>query len=360
MISSGCCCSIVPIGGRRVSRPTFQISTGLVRLVAGLAVLAATLAPSPAAAQGWAEKMFDEQTHDFGVVARGAEVKHRIRIRNIYQQTVHISNVRTTCGCSAATPGQTTLAPGEVGSVEIEMDTRRFMRRKDSNLIVTFDQPQYAEVRIPVTAYIRSDVVLSPGSAGFGSVDAGSPAEKTIDIDYAGRSDWKLRDVKVENAHLDARIVETQREAGRVSYQLKLTLKPTAPVGTLSEQITLVTDDENPYIPVLVSARVEADITITPDAVSLGAVTPGQEKTFNVVLRGRKPFAIEKIECESANGTFKVRLPEATRPVHVLPMSFTPPAALGKFTEEFTVTIAGRSEPVTFKAYGQITESRAQ
>ncbi|HUG93035.1 MAG TPA: DUF1573 domain-containing protein [Planctomycetaceae bacterium] len=330
-------------------------------MAAALAVLAASLAGPPAAsAQGWAEKMFDKLTHDFGVVARGAEVKHRIRIRNIYSQTVHISNVRTTCGCSAATPDQTTLAPGETASVEIEMDTRRFMRRKDSNLIVTFDQPRYAEVRIPVTTYIRSDVVLSPGSAGFGNVDAGSQAVKTLDIDYAGRSDWKLRDVKVDNAHLDARVVETRREAGRVSYQLTLTLKPTAPVGALAEQITLVTDDENPNIPVLVSARVEADITITPDAVSLGTVAPGQEKTFNVVVRGRKPFAIEKIECESADGAFKVRLPAVERPVHVLPMSFTPPTAPGKFTEEFTVTIAGRSEPLTFRAYGQILESRVQ
>jgi hypothetical protein len=131
-------------------------------------------------------------------------------------------------------------------------------------------------------------------------------------------------------------------------------------VGTLAEQITLVTDDENPYIPVLVSARVEADITVTPASVSLGAVPAGQEKTFNVVLRGRKPFEIQKIECESANGAFKVQLPKAARPVHVLPMRFTPPGAPGKFTEEFTVTIAGRSEPLTFKAYGQILESRTQ
>jgi hypothetical protein len=331
-----------------------------LRLAAVAAAFAIALSARPAAAQDWAEKMFGELKHDFGVVARGAEVKHRVRIKNIYGQTVHISNVRTTCGCSAATPDRTTLAPGETAAVEIEMDTRRFMRRKDSNLIVTFDQPQYAEVTVPVTAYIRSDVVLSPGSASFGSVDQGADAQKVIDIEYAGRSDWQIRDVKVDNSHLNAEVVETRREAGRVAYQLRLTLKDSAPVGTLAEQITLVTDDDNPYIPVLVSARVESDIMITPDSVSLGAVLPGQEKTFNVVVRGRKPFAIEKIECESANGIFKVRLPSAERPVHVLPMSFTPPTAAGKFTEEFTVTIAGRAEPVTFKAYGQILESRAQ
>lgn len=94
----------------------------------------------------WAEKMFEKTTHDFGVVARGADSSYRLKLKNLYKETVHIAEVRTTCGCSAGKPSQETLASLEEAYVEITMDTRKFTRRKDSNVIVVFDQPSYKEV----------------------------------------------------------------------------------------------------------------------------------------------------------------------------------------------------------------------
>jgi hypothetical protein len=325
------------------------------RVCWGLIVLTGFAFSTARAEEGWAEKMFDKTTHDFGTVARGAKVTHRFRIKNIYKETVHIREVRTTCGCSAGKPSKRTLESLETGYIEATMNTTRFTRRKDSNLIVVFDQPSYAEVRIPVTAYIRTDVVLTPGGAEFGAVEAGKPAERKIEVAYAGRSDWTIKEVKSDSKYVDAKVVETSREGGSVNYDLFVSLKDNAPVGPLREQIVLVTDDANgPKVPVIVEARVEADFTVTPSVVSLGTLTPGTPKTVNVVVRGREPFAIEKIECESDRELFKVRLSKSKKPVHVLPLTIMPPDEAGKFSEEFTVTIAGRKETVTFAAKGAV------
>ncbi len=308
-----------------------------------------------APAQEWAQKMFEETSYDFGKVARGADVSHRFKITNKYKETVHISNVRTTCGCSIPKQPETkTLKSLESTYVEVELNTRKFTHEKTSNLIVTFDQPFFAEVKIPLKAYIRTDVVLTPGGANFGAVDLGAGANMTIDVAYAGRNNWTLKDVKIADANLDAKIKEVSRAGGQVRYQIELSLKPTVPQGSLREQVMLVTDDVNPYVPLLVTARVEADITVATPDVSLGTVTPGSDKTVNVVIRGKKPFSINKVECESDKELFKVRLPESERTVHIIPLTFTPPKDPGPFSEEFTVTIAGRPEPVTFKAHGTI------
>ena len=139
------------------------MAMGVLRFASVCSLLAAGFLPTAQAQElTWAEKMFEKRSHDFGVVARGADVRYRLKITNIYKETVHISNVRTTCGCTAAAPSKSTLASRESAFIEVTMDTRRFKRRKDSNVIVTFDQPLYAEVRIPITAYIRTDVVLTP------------------------------------------------------------------------------------------------------------------------------------------------------------------------------------------------------
>src|SRR5579872_3590488 len=103
----------------------------------------------------WAERMFSELNHDFGVVARGADVKHRLKITNNVGRPVHIATVTTTCGCTAAKPEKETLASGESTHVEITMNTVKFEGHKPSSVTVVFDRPSHAEVRIPVESYIR-------------------------------------------------------------------------------------------------------------------------------------------------------------------------------------------------------------
>lgn len=324
--------------------------------------LLACTATATAQSPGWAEAMFEEKNHDFGVIARGAEATYRFKITNNSNQQVHIANTRTTCGCTAARPSRDLLESGETAYIEVSMNTRKFTRKKDSNLIVTFDAPSYAEVRLPISAYIRTDVVLTPGMVNFGPVAKGTASQKKIDIAYAGREDWKILKVETQNPNITAKAVEKERNAGRVKYDLIVDLKGDAPVGDLRSQLFLITDDTNsPRVPVLIEGRVEAEITITPRAVSFGVLTAGgNKKTVNVVLRGRKPFTIEKIESESGNAAYQVQLPTTTKPVHVLPLSFVPSNKPGKFAETFTVTIKGMPEPIQFTARGEIAAATAE
>lgn len=299
----------------------------------------------------WAMKMFEETSHNFGVVARGSDVQHRIKVTNIYEETVHISSVKTSCGCTAAKPSQDTLQSLETAYIEIVMDTKKFTRQKDSSVIITFDAPQHAEVRIPISAYIRTDVVTEPGSVNFGTIDQGAGAVRTIDINYAGRPDWKV--VGVENLpdYLTAETQEVSRNAQGVHYTLKVSLNSNTPVGSFRGLINLITDDaSNPRVPLLVEGDVASDIVVNPGVVSLGVLSPGQQKTVNVVIRGKKPFKIGKVECETDLNAFQVQMPQDEKMVHVLPLTISTPEGAGTLVEQFTVTIDGREELVTFKA----------
>jgi hypothetical protein len=312
---------------------------------------------TPAFAQEprWAERMFSELDHDFGVVARGADLKYRLKITNNRQQPVHIANVTTSCGCTSARAEKETLASGESTYIAMTMNTIKFEGHKPSSFTVVFDKPAYAEVRIPLQSFIRRDVVLSPGGAQFGPVVKGANVERTIGIAYAGRSDWKIRDVVSQNPHLQARVVETQRSAGNVKYDLRVTLKEGAPLGVFRDQLTLVTNDSgNSRIPVLVEGQVEAEYSVSPELVSFGSLAPGERKTINVVVRGRKPFLVERIESETSSGLFEIRLPKEARPVHVLPLTLIAPDQPGTVDEEFLVSISESSEPLKFKSHGRV------
>lgn len=336
----------------------------LCGVLLGLAAPASAQGGIPAGSTGrelnWAEKMFEELTHDFGIVARGADVRHRIAVKNLYKETVQITNVGTTCGCSAAQPSQKEIHTNETAYIEIRMDTNKFTKRKDSNVDVTmtFNGRDSKVVRIPITAYIRTDVVLSPGKAEFGSLEVGAGAQRRIQIAYAGRDDWQIKEVKAGGGNVSAELRETSRGGGRVNYELLVNVSPQTPMGPIRDEITLVTDDQNgPYVPVLVEGEVVPDVVITPSTLTLGQLQPGVDKTMSVVVRGRKPFSIDKIECESDRECFKVRLPKDLRSVHVLPLTVTPPDRPGRIEEKFTVTISGRPEPLEFRAEGTIVAS---
>ena len=334
-------------------------------------IIAAGLAVSPASADdrvatvgdNWAEKMFSELSHDFGSVARGADVRHRIQVTNLYEETIRISNVGTTCGCTAAEPSAKELKTGETAYIEVVMNTVKFLREKNSNVDVTltFDGRSFKTVRIPIRAYIRPDVVLEPGRADFGSVEIGQGADKQIAIAYAGRDDWKITDVASANNLIGAALTETARGNGRVNYNLTVTVSADAPAGAIRDRVVLTTNDPgSPQVEVLVEAEVVADIVVNPTALDFGTLTPGDTKTMSVVVRGRRPFTIEKIECESERDCFKVRLGKDLRNVHVLPITVTAPNEAGEFSETFYLTIPGREAPVIFTSKGKIAVTTAQ
>jgi hypothetical protein len=311
----------------------------------------------PRAGADWAEQMFSERSHDFGSVARGADVRHKIQVKNLYEETIRISNVGTTCGCTAAKPDREELKTGEVANIEVVMNTVKFLRDKNSNVDVTltFDGRTFKTVRIPIHAYIRPDVVLEPGRADFGSIEVGQGGEKRIQIAYAGREDWAITEVKSANPLITTELVPTGRENGRVSYELVVKLAPNAPTGDIRDHLVLMTNDErSPEVDVAVEGAVVADIVVNPSDIVLGTLQAGVPKTVSVVVRGRRPFVIERMECESQRDCYKVRIGEDTRTVHVLPLTITPPSEPGDLAEKFYLTIQGREEPVEFTAHGTI------
>src|SRR4051794_28651723 len=83
----------------------------------------------------WADKLFSERTHDFGNVARGAELFHEFKIKNIYAVPLQVIDTRVECSCVTVLPGiqlpesrQTVqaLQPNQEGVIQIKMDGRRF------------------------------------------------------------------------------------------------------------------------------------------------------------------------------------------------------------------------------------------
>lgn len=287
-------------------------------------------------AQEWAKKMFKTTSHDFGSVARGAKAEFAFEFENLYEEGLHVASVRSSCGCTSPTITKHDLKTFEKAQIIAKYNTRSFLGQKGATITVVFDKPYYAEVQLEVEGYIRSDVVFDPGEVNFGEVDQFSPAEKKLSVTYAGRSDWKITDVRSASEHFEVELSETQRSGGRVAYNMLVRLTDSAPSGYFQDQLSIITDDaQAKTIPVLVQGSVISPLTVSPASLLIGDVEPGQAVKKQLIVRGNRPFKVLKIECKDDCFTFEPPGDKSSQ-LHFIPVTFKADTA-GKVMQQITI-----------------------
>ena len=305
-----------------------------------LLVLIVTLAAAPVSAQDWATKLFDSTSHDFGSVARGAKAEYEYVLNNIYVEDLHIVSVQSSCGCTQVRIKKADVKTYQRSAIVATINTQSFTGQRGATVTVTFDKPFYAEVQLHTSVYIRSDVVFTPGSAEFGTVDEGQKVEKKVAVSYAGRDDWKILEVKSTNPHVSAVAVETSRAGGQVAYNLQVRLDGEAAAGYLDDHLILVTNDQtSPQIPLALEGQVQPSVTISPESLFMGVVQPGEKVTKQLIVRGKRPFRVESVTCKDPSFHADVPAESETtaKTLHVIPVTFEAGDSVGKILSTILV-----------------------
>jgi hypothetical protein len=302
-----------------------------------IAIIALLVAPAVVPAKEWALKMFQASSHDFGHVARGAKAEFAFELQNIYEEDVHIADVRTSCGCTTPTITKPLLKTWEKGSIVATLNTRSFVGQRNSTLTVVIDKPFYAEVQLTIAGYIHSDVDFQPGVAALGDVEQGRGGEQSVTVTYRGPYNWQIADVRSANSHLEVELADPVRQPGVVSYRMTVRLKPDTPAGMLQDQLTLVTNDQRmPTVVLPVEGRVTPPLQVNPSPLMFGTLAPGQSVTKQLVLTGKQPFRVLSLGTDNEAVQVKTA-PEVTKKVHLIPITVTAPNQPGEF--HYTLTI---------------------
>jgi uncharacterized cupredoxin-like copper-binding protein len=79
---------------------------------------------------------FSETQHDFGKVKEGGKVNYTFTFENKGTASLQIKDVKTSCGCTAAVVNESTIKPGQSGSIKIEFDTKNRSGRNSKTITV--------------------------------------------------------------------------------------------------------------------------------------------------------------------------------------------------------------------------------
>jgi Protein of unknown function (DUF1573) len=335
------------------------------RFLFAVTVAVASFIATPLLAEAWVAKMFEKHEHNFGTVARGADTVHRFPAKNIYKQDVELVSVRSSCGCTTPSIEKKVLKTNEVGYVTATFNTRTFTGLHGATLTVEVrwhDNGRWrrGETQLRVNGNIRGDVVFKPGAIRFDSIEQGKLSEQKVEVAYAGRSDWKIVDVRGASNHLEVEMTQKQRASSRATYDLLVRLKDSAPAGYFNEQLVLVTNDEqNPRIPIHISGRVVPAISVAPEPLLLGNVVHGTQVSKKVLVRAKQPFRIVSVQC-SDEECFQFKAGQEASERHVVEIIFTAKKNPGAVKQTIHVaTDLGEDLQATLTAYANVVPPAA-
>ena len=123
-----------------------------------------------------------------------------------------------------------------------------------------------------------------------------------------------------------------------MSYALKVHVDKNAPAGYLDDHLMFVTNDQSgSQIPVEVEGRVMPGIMVSPTALFMGVVQPGQKVTKQLVVKGKKPFRILAITCDDKSFKFDTSKDNAAKELHLIPVTFLAGADAGKVVKTIKI-----------------------
>ena len=287
-----------------------RLTSLLTLLLVGLGTAVAQLPPPPAqpvvVPRGLGAIQFVETLHEFGDIWDHEKVTHEFQFTNVGSETLVITDVRSTCGCTVPELAKKEYQPGEQGKVTVIFNPENRANNQRKTINVTTDSRATPRVGLTITSNITKVLEVQPRIANLGRVFKGD--EKGLKINILGTIEgFKAVPAEEQPEDTNRFFLFEHVESGTVDINgtptprstLRVALREGLPVGRhSSDLIVKTTDKRRPEVVVRATVTVVGDLQARPARFALGRLEPGADFEAKVTLINRiaAPFKITKIE----------------------------------------------------------------
>jgi copper(I)-binding protein len=180
---------------------------------------------------------------NFGTIPQGKKVQHNFVIRNSGDAPLQIKDVTVSCGCTAAKPSSTLLAPGKSAEIQVVFDSSNFYGKVQKTVSVVSNAGKAPNYTLYLDGTIVEVLQVTPRQLNLGSVKPGVTKQSSLTFINQGSSNVKLISVTTTSATLQikATIKKGELKPGETgTIELSVTPRPDAKV--MSGYLHIVTD----------------------------------------------------------------------------------------------------------------------
>ncbi|MGC9091652.1 MAG: DUF1573 domain-containing protein [Bacteroidota bacterium] len=193
---------------------------------------------------------------DFGSVQRGDTLRRPIKILNAGTDTLIISNVQPSCGCTATLLSDNIIPPNDSGSLEVSFDATHYKGKVTKSVTISSNDPTNPRLIFSFSVYVTVNVDVVPEYLVFANVKKGSTVSQNIKIINRSKSVLRIKSVdnRIEGLSIS---IFPKLIAQDSSATLKATFIGQKP-GSINGIVTLHTSDrEQPVVDIRVYGFVQ-------------------------------------------------------------------------------------------------------
>lgn len=195
--------------------------------------------------------VLQQNSYDFGDIKQGETVSHIFVLSNSGGDLLKISDVKASCGCTAAAPEKKELAPGESTNLTVKFNSSGRQGKQTKTVRIFSNDTQNPEMILTISG----NVVLSGNNSGappiiylpetqhdFGNVNEGDKVNYTFRFVNKGASTLNIKDIKTScgcTAALASADNLTPGQEGTIKVELDTKNRS----GKMSRTITINSND---------------------------------------------------------------------------------------------------------------------
>lgn len=235
----------------------------------------------------WAQTprlVVDQPVYDFGESDNSQVIEHTFTLRNEGDATLHITQTRSSCGCTVAQLSAQEIEPGQSATLTGRFNLAGRSGRQQSVITVTTDDPQNPSQQLSMQGDVSQPVTIRPARIFFGQLSSQQDAERTVDITSRPGEELDIQSIDPLPPHLEAEWVTS--EPGR-SHTITVRTQPPLPAGLLQATLRVhTTHPRRPVIEVPIIAQVIGALAVAPERITLLADSATPVTRYIVVRPG--------------------------------------------------------------------------
>lgn len=287
-------------------------------------------------AQGKPSIKFDKSNHDFGTIEKGSKVVTKFEFTNSGDSVLKIEDVKTSCGCTTATPEKREYLPGEKGVIPVTFDSSRFSHKITKTITVLSNDPDNPKFYLKILGTVESEIEAKPTLISLYNVKR---EDTTREIEITSNKLAKLN-LTSEKSDLDFVEAKTVRVDDKKVKLVVNILGSKAPKNTTTfrGEVKIKTNGEKVNeINIPVHIKFEEPIRVLPRFISFFGSKKGTARSVTVTLTSsnKKPFKV--LSASADVDSVSVKPSNEAKEQHQVEVMLSDKAASGKFAGFLTI-----------------------
>jgi len=187
----------------------------------------------------------DKMEVDMGILYSGQHGMAMVKISNIGNESLNITGVYPSCGCTTVKSPKSVLAPGESDLLKIEFNSTGYTTRAEKHISITSNDPTAATVDVKLVADVRIELEPATHSltSWMGPIAIGKVTEQTVAFTNVTNHPLTIREIKSSTPDITATF-DKKSLAPDDTLHVVVKAKPDKP-GYANEHITIELDSRN-------------------------------------------------------------------------------------------------------------------